>query len=353
MSSIQVSRWSLSLGLLALGAACGGDEESDADYGDDSKNPAGATPTSDAGATPQTDAAATPATDAGATNGGAAPDAGAADWTATARIFRSDLNRQDEVPLCDKASAQSIGAGRIAVATDGSAVLIELEARGLSGAPSAAHLHVGAPGVAGPIALNLNPAGQTTVRKFFTAADYTPPANGPANFAALVTAITAGGTYLNVHTSACPMGEIRGQIRDAQEQAVALQAALDPKQEVPLCASAGAKARGAALLAADRSQQKLRIRLEQSGLSGAPTLAHIHMGNTGAAGPIVMNLASLLTGSGDATFGAAELVKVANGPTSFDELVTLLQRGGAYLNVHTAACPMGEIRGQVAVGSAR
>ena len=85
------------------------------------------------------------------------------------------------------------------------------------------HIHIGAPGVAGPVAVWLYPAapppvaipgaysglvGQGTI----TAANFAGPlANQPMS--ALINAINAGNAYANFHTQANPGGEIRGQIR--------------------------------------------------------------------------------------------------------------------------------------------
>jgi hypothetical protein len=85
------------------------------------------------------------------------------------------------------------------------------------------HIHIGAAGVAGPVAVWLYPAapppvviqgsfsglvasGTITPRNFVG-----PLANQPMT--ALINAINAGNAYANFHTQANPGGEIRGQIR--------------------------------------------------------------------------------------------------------------------------------------------
>jgi hypothetical protein len=85
-----------------------------------------------------------------------------------------------------------------------------------------------------------------------------------------------------------------------------------------------------------------------SGLSGNPTAAHIHFGAVGVKGPVVVPL-SVAAGptAGTATgTGTFDSTGVTGGPTMTDVL-DRMRNGGAYINVHTAANPGGEIRGQI------
>lgn len=77
--------------------------------------------------------------------------------------------------------------------------------------------------------------------------------------------------------------------------------------------------------------------------------AHIHVGAATENGPIVVDLFSadppvtiddglLVEGS----FTAADVTDI-----TFDDLLDLMETGGAYVNVHTSANPPGEIRGQI------
>ena len=93
-----------------------------------------------------------------------------------------------------------------------------------------------------------------------------------------------------------------------------------------------------------------------------PVVAHIHIGQEGANGPVRLNLC----GTGDpqppCASGDGVLATGVNGTTvggiSFDSLVSALRTGGAYVNVHTddgegeqntgpGDMASGEIRGQV------
>ena len=76
----------------------------------------------------------------------------------------------------------------------------------------------------------------------------------------------------------------------------------------------------------------LRYEVTVEGLSGPATLAHIHEGAVGADGPPIITL------DHEALEGAIEITA---------EQAAVITSGNAYVNVHTAANPDGEIRGQL------
>jgi hypothetical protein len=112
-----------------------------------------------------------------------------------------------------------------------------------------------------------------------------------------------------------------------------MKATLDGKSEVPATTSAGT---GTADIDYDAASKKLSWKLTYSGLSGPATMAHFHGPaeagkNAGVAVPITNATSSPAEGSAVLTDAqAADLVA-----------------GKYYVNVHTAANPGGEIRGQV------
>jgi hypothetical protein len=93
---------------------------------------------------------------------------------------------------------------------------------------------------------------------------------------------------------------------------------------------------------------KLEFSIEVKDLSGPPTMAHVHVGAAGVAGPPVytFNLGSK-EASGTIAKGDIDLTKDASTGVTADSLKTLLKNGSAYVNVHTANFPDGEIRGQI------
>ena len=83
------------------------------------------------------------------------------------------------------------------------------------------------------------------------------------------------------------------------------------------------------------------------------TQAHIHSGKAGENGPVVVWLFNATTPTGpmsgmlsQGNFTSSDLVGPLKGKQMSD-LVKLINDGQAYVNVHTEANPMGEIRGQL------
>ena len=84
------------------------------------------------------------------------------------------------------------------------------------------------------------------------------------------------------------------------------------------------------------------------GLTGPATVAHIHgpAGVDAAASPIVsFNVTTTSTTSG--IIAAGVFTSTGHATITMDSLAVLLRNGNAYVNVHTAANPNGEIRGQI------
>ncbi|HEY2849354.1 MAG TPA: CHRD domain-containing protein [Gemmatimonadaceae bacterium] len=95
------------------------------------------------------------------------------------------------------------------------------------------------------------------------------------------------------------------------------------------------------------SGNTVHYQITVNGLSGPATMAHIHVGQAGVAGPPVYTFKINKVGSGTLAEGTIDLTKPASKTVSGDSLKVLLNNGSAYINVHTAAHPGGEIRGQI------
>ena len=111
---------------------------------------------------------------------------------------------------------------------------------------------------------------------------------------------------------------------------------LAPGGEVPKPkAPAGARGVSTATVTESGSTRTLSWKLTFRGLSGKAVAAHIHKGKAGVAGAVIVPLC------GPCKTGQTGRVRVSH------DTADVLERGGAYVNVHTAKNAAGEIRGQI------
>jgi hypothetical protein len=135
------------------------------------------------------------------------------------RNFGTNLSGAEEVPPVETlARGQAI----FQLSKDGTELSYKLIVANIENVIMA-HIHVGPAGENGPVVAWLYPSGpppQLIEGRFdgvlaegvITAADLVGPLAG-ASMDDLIDAIRAGNTYVNVHTSQYPPGEVRGQIR--------------------------------------------------------------------------------------------------------------------------------------------
>jgi CHRD domain-containing protein/putative Ig domain-containing protein len=164
--------------------------------------------------------------------------------------------------------------------------------------------------------------------------------DGAALTAGQITNFGAQGLYYNVHSAANPTGEIRGQIAPSSTTFITdngdpttgntFSALMSGAQEVPTNTSR-ASAYGTIVL--DPVANTISGVLVTNGIAG--TLAHIHNGLPGVSGPIIFPLT-----------GGPTVWTLPTTPIT-DPQIVLLRAGAYYLNVHTAALPAGELRGQL------
>ena len=94
----------------------------------------------------------------------------------------------------------------------------------------------------------------------------------------------------------------------------------------------------------------LTFSVSVNGLSGPATASHIHVGPSTTSGGVIVGFVTAAVQSGNVTSGTIDLTQpivVGTSSITGDSLKTLLNNGNAYTNVHTAANPGGEIRGQI------
>lgn len=243
----------------------------------------------------------------------------------TAALFAGALSAQVSYFSVSLDGAQQVpvnattGGGYGIVRLDQSTNVVRIFANyfGTTGVPTAAHMHQGAVGVNGGVIVPL-------------------AATGPGVFAGTgtltapqVVALLGSGMYLNVHTAAFPGGEIRGQV--VTPSSTRFTAKLGGGQEVPANAST---AQGLCTAFLHEPDNRLVYMVDSNGLANV-TAAHLHSGVVGVAGPVVFPL----NGTAGTYCGVSPQLTAAQ--------VAALMADGTYLNIHTAAFPGGEIRGQL------
>ena len=113
--------------------------------------------------------------------------------------FKANLDTRQEVPKETGASIRA--SGNFSATLSGAKLTWKLTFDHLTGAATAAHIHSGVKGKAGPVIVALCGPCKS-------------PVSGSAHVsAAVVKMLQSGNTYVNVHTAKNPGGEIRGQVK--------------------------------------------------------------------------------------------------------------------------------------------
>ncbi|MBI3523333.1 MAG: CHRD domain-containing protein [Betaproteobacteria bacterium] len=221
---------------------------------------------------------------------------------------------QENPPVVTSAT----GNGIVSVDPKTRALTARLVTSGVVG--TAAHIHAGAIGVNGAVSVALTETAPGS-------GIWVAPA-GTLLSEALYTSYKAGGLYFNVHSAANAGGEIRGQIGlDVTD------VAMSGAQEVPPVTGGGS---ASARVIVNPITRELSGTITANGV--VATAAHLHSGVFGVNAPVLVSAAQATAGS--ATWNLAPTTLTA------DQYRALLF-GDMYTNMHSAAFPGGEARGQV------
>lgn len=136
----------------------------------------------------------------------------------SAHHHRTHMTGQEEVPVRD---TRAQGQTNFAVSQDGTSISYKLIVANIENVTQS-HIHLGPAGSNGPVVAWLYPSApparlipgrsQGALNEgVLTASSLVGPLAGQP-LSALIDAMRAGNTYVNVHTSQFPPGEIRGQI---------------------------------------------------------------------------------------------------------------------------------------------
>ncbi|MGH9338388.1 MAG: CHRD domain-containing protein [Acidobacteriota bacterium] len=179
---------------------------------------------------------------------------------------------------------------------------------------TAAHIHNAAPGVAGGVIFPLDQTVNPIEATWQIPAEH-------------VTNLKEGNLYVNVHSTAHPGGEIRGQIGNFE---TTVEFPLQPGEENPATAS---DASGLCVVRLNEGHSMLEANCFHT--VSDPTAAHIHQGPAGTNAGVLLG------------FGSPSSPIVQEFELTTPEQVQAFFEGNLYVNVHSPTFPGGEIRGQV------
>jgi hypothetical protein len=240
--------------------------------------------------------------------------------------FSATLTGSGENPPVTSAASGSLS---LTLKTDGS-VQYDATVTGLT--PTAAHFHDAPTGVNGAVVKGLALSGNS-VSGTWSSSDASQPLTDE-----LLRELVCGRLYMNAHTSTNPGGEIRGQIR--LNKGVSFTAKLEGNQQNPPVTTS---ATGTGWFVLNAGGSQLAYSITVNGI--AMTAAHFHNAAAGINGAVVKPLSF----SGNTATGVWSSSDTDQ-PLS-DSLLLELLKGRLYVNIHTAANPGGEIRGQLILTS--
>jgi hypothetical protein len=225
--------------------------------------------------------------------------------------FYSNLKGSSEVPP-NSSAATGTATGSFNQSTKVLTVTVTYSGMGVT----AGHIHNGSVGVDGPVVF---PFTSTASPITFTST--------PLN-ATQEADLMANRYYINLHSLAYTDGEIRGQL--FQSNTVSFYADLKGSSETPPNAST---ATGNAIASFNKDTKILTVVTTYSGMTA--TAGHVHKGAIGSAGPVVFPFTST----------ASPIVFTSTALDAGQEAD--LMANMYYVNLHSAAFPDGEIRGQL------
>lgn len=249
--------------------------------------------------------------------------------------YTFEINGGQEVP---PVTTTGVGAGMVSIDRDQTNAHYMLVVSDLAGTLTASHFHRARPGVSGGVIYDIG----DSFNDFGGAYGYWDQDSDPAFDAG--DAFIANEVYVNVHTDLFPAGEIRGNIIRSQglfgelpfdpgfSDDLILTATLTGENENPPVTT-DAVALATVYFGVEKNSAKINV--TATGLSGPITGAHIHEGDTGTNGPVIIPLNN-----------EGNRIQMEVNNISPIDLISLMN-GGTYVNIHTEANPAGEIRGQL------
>jgi hypothetical protein len=130
--------------------------------------------------------------------------------------LRTTMNGGEEVPVI---STGMVGTAEVSVDIANREVVVNLSVFNTPTATTAGHIHAGPAGIGGPVVLNfpasiVGRTGDFAMSFRLGQRDFVArPAQGINTMDDIIQAIVNGNSYVNVHTTQNPGGEIRGQLK--------------------------------------------------------------------------------------------------------------------------------------------
>lgn len=246
------------------------------------------------------------------------------------RYFAGELAGSNQVP-----PNSSPARGTVIAAYDATTKTISLtgDYQKLSDTVTGAHIHVGPPGVNGPIIVPLtySPPNDSTGIIFILNASY------PDSVA---DDLLAGNMYVNVHNDSFPGGEIRTQLTPTSgTETHAFIVPLTTAQVVPKISNSDAN--GSAYIIADKSTGMVYVTGSFQGINSNAIQAHIHLGAVGDTGAaiVTLNIAQRAPVPHGGTYSGSTTLSAA--------LIDSMTNGLAYIDVHSSRLTLGAMRGQL------
>ena len=234
----------------------------------------------------------------------------------------SALSGQQEVPSLQNAAR---GSSSVSINEETGDISGYVTGENLSGPINAAHIHSANAGQNGGVIIGLVQDSANANR--FNIPDATQLT------AEQLTLLKQGGLYFNMHTTAYPAGEIRGQILPSGYK-LAIDH-LSGENEVPQAVTTSAS--GTSYITYhNNTTPAATVNVRTINLSDA-TNAHLHQAFAGNNGPVIIPLAQQ---------GAEPDLWMAEVELSTEQLAAL-KAGQVYANVHSLTNPSGELRGQI------
>ena len=238
--------------------------------------------------------------------------------------FYASLSGAQEVP---KVTTSGKGVGVFELNNNLDTLAYDITFTNLSSEVTAAHLHLGKPGVSGGVILNLSDSisGNRIKGKAY----------GIDLTKAIVKAMLQGEVYVNVHTKNHPNGEIRGQMISGLRDVYTFD--LCGEQQTPIVNTI---AQGLAVVSVNRDSANLHYMVVADSLSSNVTGAHFHKAVIGQNGSVVFPI-TISNNSANGFWADTST-------TAFTKQIARdIAAENYYVNIHTSNNPNGEIRGQV------